>query len=83
MQIHGLCFLLEQKVNPILYKMLSLRPTLLIWVAEGLLIRLLKIEAFYKIPIHEDIIVCGFEAEIDGRSKLKGFVREENEDVDQ
>ena len=37
------------------------------------------IEAFYKFPIHEAAAVCGFEAEIDGRRKIKGIVKESKE----
>ncbi|CAG8540533.1 19471_t:CDS:2 [Racocetra fulgida] len=34
------------------------------------------IEAIYKFPLHEATAVCGFEAEIDGKRKIKGVVKE-------
>ncbi|CAG8573614.1 26220_t:CDS:2 [Dentiscutata erythropus] len=34
------------------------------------------IEAIYKFPLHEATAVCGFEAEIDGKKKVKGIVKE-------
>ncbi|CAG8591291.1 17200_t:CDS:2 [Dentiscutata erythropus] len=34
------------------------------------------IEAIYKFPLHEAAAVCGFEAEIDGKKKVKGIVKE-------
>ncbi|CAG8712748.1 4371_t:CDS:2, partial [Dentiscutata heterogama] len=39
------------------------------------------IEAIYKFPIHEAAAVCSFEAEIDGKTKVKGIVRETEEAV--
>ncbi|CAG8749560.1 11800_t:CDS:2, partial [Funneliformis caledonium] len=89
MQIHGLCFMLEQKVNPIPLQNVVIEANIVDMIAEVAIIQTYKvaekntIEAFYKFPINEAITVCGFEAEIDGRSKVKGFVRKENKDVDQ
>ncbi|CAG8794536.1 12569_t:CDS:2, partial [Racocetra fulgida] len=34
------------------------------------------IEAIYKFPLHEAAAVCAFEAEIDGKKKVKGIVKE-------
>ncbi|CAG8486167.1 23669_t:CDS:10 [Cetraspora pellucida] len=34
------------------------------------------IEAIYKFPLHEAAAVCGFEAEIDGKKKVKGIVKD-------
>ncbi|RIB09112.1 von Willebrand factor type A domain-containing protein [Gigaspora rosea] len=39
------------------------------------------IEAIYKFPIHEAAAVCAFEAEIDGKTKVKGIIKETEEAV--
>ncbi|CAG8770696.1 14307_t:CDS:2, partial [Racocetra persica] len=39
------------------------------------------IEAIYKFPTHESAAICAFEAEIDGKKKVKGIVKETQEAV--
>ncbi|PKC07959.1 hypothetical protein RhiirA5_500298 [Rhizophagus irregularis] len=85
MQIYGLCFIVEQEIEPIPLQNVAVEANIVDMIAEVTISQVYKnieedtIEALYKFPIYEAAAICGFEAEIDGQRKVKGIVKEAKE----
>ncbi|CAG8803140.1 10955_t:CDS:2, partial [Cetraspora pellucida] len=82
MQLYGLVFIIEGQQNPVPLQNVSVESNIVDMIAETTVCQTYKnvekdsIEAIYKFPLHEAAAVCGFEAEIDGKKKVKGIVKE-------
>ncbi|KAF0432278.1 von willebrand domain-containing protein [Gigaspora margarita] len=82
MQLCGLIFVLEECSYPVPLQDVSVEANIVDMIAETTVCQTYKnvekntIEAIYKFPLHEAAAVCGFEAEIDGKRKVKGIVKE-------
>ncbi|CAB4480323.1 unnamed protein product [Rhizophagus irregularis] len=85
MSTYGLCFSTEIGINPIPLRNVIIGANIVDMIAEVTIRQTYKnverdtIEAFYKFPIYEAAAICEFEAEIDGRRKIKGIVKESKE----
>ncbi|CAG8833583.1 27_t:CDS:2, partial [Racocetra persica] len=68
--------------NPVPLQNVSVEANIVDMIAETTVCQTYKnvekdtIEAIYKFPLYEAAAVCGFEAEIDGKKKVKGIVKE-------
>ncbi|RIB10468.1 von Willebrand factor type A domain-containing protein [Gigaspora rosea] len=82
MQLCGLIFVVEECSYPVPLQDVSVEANIVDMIAETTVCQTYKnveqntIEAIYKFPLHEAAAVCGFEAEIDGKRKVKGIVKE-------
>ncbi|RIB03892.1 von Willebrand factor type A domain-containing protein [Gigaspora rosea] len=82
MQLCGLIFVVEECSYPVPLQDVSVDANIVDMIAETTVCQTYKnveqntIEAIYKFPLHEAAAVCGFEAEIDGKRKVKGIVKE-------
>ncbi|KAF0469433.1 von willebrand domain-containing protein [Gigaspora margarita] len=82
MQLYGLIFVIEDSSCPVPLQNVSVEANIVDMIAETTVCQTYKnveqntIEAIYKFPLHEAAAVCGFEAEIDGKRKVKGVVKE-------
>ncbi|CAG8486152.1 327_t:CDS:10 [Cetraspora pellucida] len=72
----------EDCQNPVPLQDVSVDANIVDMIAETTVCQTYKnveqntIEAIYKFPLHEAAAVCGFEAEIDGKKKVKGIVKD-------
>ncbi|RIB10469.1 hypothetical protein C2G38_186707 [Gigaspora rosea] len=82
MQLCGLICVIEERSYPIPLQDVSVEANIVDMIAETTVCQTYKnveqntIEAIYKFPFHEAAAICGFEAEIDGKRKVKGIVKE-------
>ncbi|CAG8584774.1 41229_t:CDS:2 [Gigaspora margarita] len=82
MQLCGLICIVEERTYPIPLQDVSVEANIVDMIAETTVCQTYKnveqnsIEAIYKFPFHEAAAICGFEAEIDGKRKVKGIVKE-------
>ncbi|CAG8589419.1 352_t:CDS:2 [Dentiscutata erythropus] len=85
MQLYGLICIIEDREKPVPLQNVSVEANIVDMIAETTVCQTYKnveqntIEAIYKFPLHEAAAVCGFEAEIDGKKKVKGIVKEAKE----
>ncbi|CAG8506406.1 2686_t:CDS:10, partial [Dentiscutata heterogama] len=82
MQYYGLIYFVNYQYYPIPLQNVSVEANIVDMIAETTVCQTYKniesntIEAIYKFPLHEATAVCKFEAEIDGKRKIKGIAKE-------
>ncbi|KAF0469430.1 vWA-like protein [Gigaspora margarita] len=82
MQLYGLIFVIEDCSYPVPLQNVSVEANIVDMITETTVCQTYKnveqntIEAIYKFLLHEAAAVCGFEAEIDGKRKVKEVVKE-------
>ncbi|KAF0432273.1 von willebrand domain-containing protein [Gigaspora margarita] len=75
MQLCGLIFVVEEYSYPVPLQDVSVEANTTVCQTYKN-VEKNTIEAIYKFPLHEAAAVCGFEAEIDGKRRVKGIVKE-------
>ncbi|RIB25180.1 hypothetical protein C2G38_2068169 [Gigaspora rosea] len=75
MQIYGLIYVANYHPCPVPLQNVSVEANTTVYQTYKN-IESNSIEALYKFPLHEATAVCKFEAEIDGKGKIKGIVKE-------
>ncbi|CAG8656935.1 38184_t:CDS:10 [Gigaspora margarita] len=84
MQLYGLIFVIEDCSCPVPLQNVLVEANIIDMIAETMVCQTYKnveqntIEAIYKFPLHEAAAVCGFEAEIDGKRKVKGELKKQS-----
>ncbi|RIB23991.1 hypothetical protein C2G38_2139476 [Gigaspora rosea] len=82
MQIYGLVYFQDYHPYSVPLQNVSVEANIVDMIAETTVCQTYKniesnsIEAIYKFPLHEATAVCKFEAEIDGKRKIQGIVKE-------
>ncbi|CAJ0753941.1 18835_t:CDS:2 [Entrophospora sp. SA101] len=83
MQLYGLIYVsLDSQEKSIPLQNVKVEANVVDMIAEVVIYQTYKnvedknIEALYKFPIYEAAAICDFEAEIDGKYKVKGIVKE-------